>query len=72
VVEGYGGGSIVTWKDKRFSEWDPDHVMKQEWPSKNLDVYEWDYTKGEENISGHVASCINFIRSRFFLFIKNK
>jgi L-lactate dehydrogenase complex protein LldG len=51
VVEGYGGGSIVTWKDERFSEWGLDPVMKQEWPSKNIDVYEWDFTKGQKNIS---------------------
>jgi L-lactate dehydrogenase complex protein LldG len=51
VVLEYGGGPIVTWKDERFSEWGLDSLMKQECPEKNVDVYEWDYKKGEENIS---------------------
>ncbi|WP_251028392.1 lactate utilization protein C [Bacillus sp. ISL-18] len=51
VVTNYGGGPIVTWKDERFSQWGLDPLMKQEWPNQNIDVYEWDHTKGEENIS---------------------
>lgn len=51
VVSGFGGGPIVTWKDDRFSEWGLDKLMKEEWPNQKIDVYEWDYTKGEENIA---------------------
>jgi len=51
VVEGYGGGPIVTWKDERFSEWGLESLMKQEWPENSVDVYDWDYEKGEESIS---------------------
>jgi L-lactate dehydrogenase complex protein LldG len=51
VVEGFGGGPIVTWKDERFSQWGLDPLFKQEWPNQNIDVYEWDHTKGEENIA---------------------
>jgi len=51
VVSGYGGGPIVTWKDDRFSEWGLDSLLKQEWPSQEMDVYEWNHTKGKENIA---------------------
>jgi len=51
VVTNFGGGPIVTWKDERFSKWGLDSLMKQEWPNQNFDVYEWDHTKGEENIA---------------------
>ena len=51
VVSGYGGGPIVTWKDDRFSEWGLDPLIKQEWPSQKMDVYEWNHIKGKENIA---------------------
>lgn len=51
VVANYGGGPIVTWKDERFSEWGLDSLFKQEWPSQNIDVFEWEHTKGVENIA---------------------
>lgn len=50
VVVNYGGGPIVTWKDERFSKWGLESLMKKEWPNQNIDVFEWDYTKGEQNI----------------------
>jgi L-lactate dehydrogenase complex protein LldG len=50
VVTGYGGGPIVTWKDNRFSEWGLDPLFKEEWPKQNMEVYEWDSSKGKENI----------------------
>lgn len=50
VVADYGGGPIVTWKDERFSKWGLEPLMKKEWPSQKLEVYEWDHTKGAENI----------------------
>ncbi|WP_285857770.1 LutC/YkgG family protein [Neobacillus cucumis] len=51
VVTNFGGGPVVTWKDERFSQWGLDSLMKQEWPNQNIDVHEWDHTKGEENIA---------------------
>ncbi|WHY02831.1 lactate utilization protein C [Neobacillus sp. DY30] len=50
VVTQYGGGPIVTWKDERFSKWGLDSLLKTQWPSQDYDVYEWDHTKGSENI----------------------
>lgn len=50
VVANFGGGPVVTWKDERFSKWGLDPLMKEDWPSQQVDVYEWDHTKGEENI----------------------
>jgi L-lactate dehydrogenase complex protein LldG len=50
VVANYGGGPVVTWKDERFSKWGLDPLMKKDWPSQEIEVYEWDHTKGEENI----------------------
>lgn len=51
VVVGYGGGPVVTWKDERFSRWGLDTLLKQNWPNQNIDVFEWDHTLGEENIT---------------------
>lgn len=50
VVSNYGGGPVVTWKDERFSKWGLDPLMKKDWPSQEIEVYEWDHTKGKENI----------------------
>ncbi|WP_249366815.1 MULTISPECIES: LutC/YkgG family protein [Neobacillus] len=50
VVSEYGGGPVVTWKDERFSKWGLDSLMKEKWPSENVDVFEWDYTLWEENV----------------------
>jgi L-lactate dehydrogenase complex protein LldG len=51
VVSSYGGGPIVTWKDERFAQWGLEPLFKQEWPSKSIEVYEWNHTKGKENIA---------------------
>lgn len=50
VVDNYGGGPIITWKDKRFSDWGLDSLLKEEWPSQSIDVHEWDY-KRTDNIT---------------------
>ncbi|MED1470390.1 lactate utilization protein C [Bacillus salipaludis] len=50
VVAEYGGGPVVTWKDERFSKWGLDSLMKEKWPSEEIDVFEWDYKLGEENV----------------------
>ncbi|MFL6555394.1 MAG: lactate utilization protein C, partial [Bacillus sp. (in: firmicutes)] len=51
VVSGYGGGPIVTWQDKRFSKWGLDALFNKEWPAQNIEVYEWDHSKGKQNIA---------------------
>ena len=51
VVHQYGGGSIVTWKDERFSQYGLTKLMEEEWPKEGIDLYVWDHTKGEENIA---------------------
>lgn len=50
VVEGFGGGPIVTWKDDRFAQFGLSQLMKEEWPQKGIDIHEWEHTKGEVNI----------------------
>ncbi len=50
VVAGYGGGPVVTWKDKRFSEWRLDSLLKKEWPAQDIDVFEWDYTMKDKSV----------------------
>ncbi|MFD0828817.1 LutC/YkgG family protein [Neobacillus sp. M.A.Huq-85] len=50
VVAEYGGGPVVTWKDERFSKWGLNSLMKEKWPSEKIDVFEWDYKLGEENV----------------------
>ncbi|MBM7704776.1 LutC/YkgG family protein [Metabacillus iocasae] len=50
VVDVYGGGSVVTWDDPRFAEFGLSHLLREEWPSKEIDVHIWDTEKGEENI----------------------
>lgn len=50
MIADYGNESIVTWKDQRFSDWGLDPLLKDTLPRQNIDVYEWDYTRGAENI----------------------
>lgn len=50
AVHEFGGGPIVHMKDERFSTWGLNPLLKQEWSKQNIEVFEWDYTKGEENI----------------------
>jgi len=51
VVAGYGGGSVITWKDERFAKWGLNPLFKQEWPEQGIEVSEWDYQQGKENIA---------------------
>jgi L-lactate dehydrogenase complex protein LldG len=51
VVANYGGGPVVTWKDERFLKWGLDSLMNSDWPSQDIEVFEWDHTKGSENIT---------------------
>ncbi|MCM3765524.1 lactate utilization protein C [Neobacillus niacini] len=51
VVAGYGGGPIVTWRDERFAQWGLKRLMNSDWPQESIEVYEWDNTKRQENIT---------------------
>lgn len=46
VVDGYGGGQVITWDDTRFEEFG----LKEEMASDGVDVHVWDPAIGEENI----------------------
>lgn len=50
VVQDFGGGPVVSWRDERFADWGLDSLMKEKWPSENVEFHQWDFTKGEENI----------------------
>lgn len=50
VVENYGGGPIIAWKDSRFAEYGLSRLFYEEWPAEHIQVHEWDYEKGNENI----------------------
>lgn len=51
LVASYGNESVVTWKDDRFEEYGLTSLLEEQWPSENVDVHVWDYTKGRENIA---------------------
>jgi len=46
VVDGYGGGQVITWDDPRFEEFG----LKEEMAFVGVDVHVWDPAIGEENI----------------------
>lgn len=50
IVQTYGGGPIVSWKDERFEQYGLAPLMKEEWSAKGIEHHEWDHTMGEENI----------------------
>ncbi len=50
IVSAYGDGPIVTWKDARFEEYGLAPLFSEIWPAENVEIDEWDYTKGEDNI----------------------
>ncbi|KAB2332086.1 lactate utilization protein C [Cytobacillus depressus] len=50
VVSNYGGGPILTWKDSRFDTIGLTPLFKQIWPEENVEINEWESSRGEENI----------------------
>ncbi|MED3802437.1 lactate utilization protein C [Lysinibacillus xylanilyticus] len=50
VVGIYGGKSVITWKDERFQNYGLSSVMTEQWPLENIQLYEWDSERPEENI----------------------
>lgn len=51
LIKQYGGGNIVTWKDDRYEQFGLKSLFLEELPKEDTNVYEWDATKGESNIS---------------------
>jgi L-lactate dehydrogenase complex protein LldG len=49
IVNQYGGGPIVSWKDERFGQFGLTNLLNEEWPQNGIDVHMWDHTK-EDNI----------------------
>jgi L-lactate dehydrogenase complex protein LldG len=49
VVDGYGGGPIVTWDDVRFDSFGLKPLLKDQWPAHNHEVHIWDPFLGDEN-----------------------
>lgn len=49
VVTGYGGKSVVAWKDGRFEKFGVNKLMKF-WPENDIQFYEWNPKDHEENI----------------------
>jgi L-lactate dehydrogenase complex protein LldG len=51
VVDGYGGGQVITWEDPRFASVGLDKEMYAEWSEEGVDVHVWNTAIGEENIA---------------------
>lgn len=50
VVNNYGGGPVVSWKDERFAQYGLSKLMHEEWPQDGVDLHVWDHTEKEVNI----------------------
>jgi L-lactate dehydrogenase complex protein LldG len=51
IIENFGGGPIVTWKDSRFEQFGLGNLFKQELPQENIEVFEWNAAAlGAKNI----------------------
>lgn len=67
VISNYGGGPVLTWKDERFAQWGLAELFQKEWPSQKIDVQEWDYKMGEENIRRAEKANAGIVISEFAL-----
>lgn len=50
VVNGFGGRSVITWKDDRFSQFGLTDLMNEQWTKDGIELYTWDANQPEENI----------------------
>ncbi|RHW31425.1 lactate utilization protein C [Neobacillus notoginsengisoli] len=50
IAAEFGGGPVITWDDERYAKWGLGSLLKEEWPSENVEVRVWDHLKGDENI----------------------
>ncbi|QCJ45530.1 lactate utilization protein C (plasmid) [Bacillus sp. S3] len=67
VVHQFGGGSVITWKDERFSQYGLTKLMEKEWPKEGIELHIWDHTKGEENIAKAEAANVGITISEVTL-----
>lgn len=49
IVEGFGGESVITWKDDRYAQLGLTSLFN-EFKEENIDIYEWNEHTPEENI----------------------
>lgn len=57
VIFKYGGGSVVTWDDERFEEFQLNDFLKHDLENQGVQVHVWDTDLGEENV--HIAAQSN-------------
>lgn len=50
VVDGFGGRSVITWKDERFTQYGLTNLMSEQWAGDGIELYIWDEKQPEENI----------------------
>jgi len=50
ILSEYDANSVITWNDKRFTEYKLEPFLFEELPSKGSEVHKWDTSKGNENI----------------------
>lgn len=50
VVNDFGGRSVITWKDERFSKFGLTNLMNEQWAEDGIELYTWDANQPEENI----------------------
>ena len=50
TIAALGGGSIVTWKDERFTEYGLAPLLQEQLPQNEIEVFEWNSKLGKENI----------------------
>lgn len=50
VVDGFGGHSVITWKDERFTQYGLTNLMTEQWAREGIELYTWDEKQPEENI----------------------
>ena len=50
VVNEFGGRSVITWKDERFTTFGLSNLMNEQWNQEGIELYTWDANQPEENI----------------------
>ena len=50
VVNDFGGRSVITWKDERFTQYGLTNLMTEQWDEEGIELYTWDEKQPEENI----------------------
>src|SRR5690625_3089587 len=50
TVEKYGGGPIITWKDRKYETLGLNSLFYEEWPERGIEHYEWEFEIDDQNI----------------------